>query len=233
MHNLSLWASRHFWLARLLIIGAYVVITRLAFFIGSTLQLLDISLPLLLFYGSVAAFIAVFIMYPDKLYSQHFRNFYVYRKTCDSILLATTFLFMVCIGNRPESLLHVATAPAAAAIPNTVKPVEGSNIQPVHGKLSKKALKQAFVKKLKQLRRAYKDTSTGGKVALIILAVVVALVLLYLVAALSCSIACSGAEGAAIVVGILGGGAVIFFLIRVIRRIVNGPRNKPEKPSTT
>src|SRR6476661_163614 len=168
MYTISLWASRHVWPARLLLVLGLVLFTGLALFIGSGLQVLEVTVPLLFFYGATAVFFAVFLIYPDRIYKHRFRNFYQYQKTCDGILLGTTFLILVCIGNQPEILLQT-TSPAAAAVPTLKTNGEReTNIQPVlQNKLSKKAVKQALVKKIKQWRKAYKDTSTGGKVGLI------------------------------------------------------------------
>jgi hypothetical protein len=237
MYTISLWASRHQWYARILIIIGFILLTELALFIGSTLQLLQVTLPMFFFYVAIALFLAVFLIYPDKKYSHRFKNFFWYHKACDTILIVATFLLLTCIGNQPERVLHIATSPAQAAIPSTTidaKPWIGGEkkvIQPVEKKLSKKALKQALLKKIKQIRNGYKDMSTGGKIALIVLSVVVAIGLFYLVAALSCSLSCSGSEGLATLVLLLGTAVIIFFLIRVIRRIVKGPKEKRVRPA--
>jgi membrane protease YdiL (CAAX protease family) len=237
MYKISNWASTHVWPARIIIVCAFVLITVLALFIGGALQLFEITIPLSLFYSSVALFLIIFLIYPDKKYSRRFKNFYQYHKTCDSILLSATFFFLICIGNRPEYLLRLAQ-PASAAVPysittNTKPSIEKEkSIRPLLKKLSKKALEHALIKKMAQLRKAYQDTSKGGKIALIILSVIVALALLFLLAGLSCNIACSGADGLAVLVLLLGTGVIVFFLARVIQRITKGPRRKSKTPST-
>jgi membrane protein implicated in regulation of membrane protease activity len=74
-----------------------------------------------------------------------------------------------------------------------------------------------------------KTLSAGGKVGLIILCVVMALVLTYLVAAIACSLSCSGAEGAAVVVAIFGLAGVALLTFFVIRSIVRKSRREKEK----
>ena len=81
---------------------------------------------------------------------------------------------------------------------------------------------------VREIRAAVRNPGGAGKAALILLTIVVALALLYLVAALSCSIACSGAEGLAFTVALLGTGGVVFLTVVVIRRILHRRRRDPE-----
>lgn len=62
--------------------------------------------------------------------------------------------------------------------------------------------------------------SGAGKGLLIFLTIVGALALLYLLAALSCSIACSGADGLAILVFVAGLGLIVWLSVVVIKRIL-------------
>ena len=85
-------------------------------------------------------------------------------------------------------------------------------------------------KLLKEQLRAIKksgEISKGGKVALIILSVIVALGLLYLVAALACNISCSGSEGGAIILAV-GGTALVIFLLVITLRAILGKKKKPK-----
>jgi hypothetical protein len=240
MYTISLWASRHLWYARILIVVGFLLLTELALFIGSTLQLLQVSLPMSFFYAAIAVFLAVFLLYPYKKYGHWFANSYRYQKTCDSVLLVTTFVLLTYVGNRPEAVLQLTTAQATAAVPNTIPAVHptikngAERMQSVLQKVSKKALKQGLYKKVKQLRKAYKKTSNGGKIGLIVLTVVIAFLLLSAIAALSCSISCSGAEGLAIAILLVGSALVVFFFVRMVRRIIKGPKKKPdETPALT
>ena len=60
---------------------------------------------------------------------------------------------------------------------------------------------------------------TGEQVLLIILTILLALLLLYGVAALSCSIACSGADGLAVLVFLLGLGLIVWLTVALIKKI--------------
>ena len=64
-----------------------------------------------------------------------------------------------------------------------------------------------------------KENATGEQVIFTILTILAALLLLGLVAALSCSLSCSGAEGAAALVAILGVGLVVFLTIIALKAI--------------
>jgi hypothetical protein len=72
----------------------------------------------------------------------------------------------------------------------------------------------------------YKQSSKSGKVALITVSVLVALILLFIVAAISCEIGCSESGAVAMIVLALGAGAIIFFLVRTIRRIRHGTKQQ-------
>ncbi len=80
------------------------------------------------------------------------------------------------------------------------------------------------------LRQEYKDATKGERTALIVLSILIALGLLSLVAALSCNLSCSGSEGGAAVVAILGTGLIIFLLVKIIKRINRG---KPKEETST
>lgn len=98
-------------------------------------------------------------------------------------------------------------------------------MQQVHASMVKE---QPQLKKKKSKPSFFKRI-TGDKTKktlLTILTIIVALGVLFLVAALSCSIACSGAEALALLVGLAGLAAVIVFTRLVLRRIKFGPRKK-------
>ena len=87
-------------------------------------------------------------------------------------------------------------------------------------------------KLLKEQVRAIKnskDPSNGGKAVLIILSVLVALLLIGLIASLACRIACGGSDALAVIVVLGGTALVIWLLIRVIRNINRKKIKEPEK----
>jgi hypothetical protein len=96
----------------------------------------------------------------------------------------------------------------------------------------KKKMWQQLRKNIRYIRQHYRQASGGEKAALIILSILVALALLYVVMALSCGIACSGSEGLALFVALLGTGLIVFLLVWVIKSINRKDRVKP-KPETS
>lgn len=232
MRTISAWAFKNVWPSRFIIIASTLLLNCLGFFVGDALQLLHTALPLWAFYTAATIFGAVFLLYPDKKGRHFFKSFYWYRKTCDLILCGTTFFLFVCLGNNPQRLAGQGLTATLATTVSGIQPTEKkAGIQPLLKKLSKKTWKRVLAQKIFKLRKEYKESTEGQKVALIILSVFVALILIILVATLSCSISCSGADGAAILVAILGVSLITFLLIKVIKRINNGPK-KPKPPVT-
>ena len=91
-----------------------------------------------------------------------------------------------------------------------------------------KTYDQPQIKKKKSKTTFWKKI-TGDKTKktlLSILTIIVALGVLFLIAALSCSIACSGSDAMALLVGVAGLAAVIVFTRLVLRRIKFGPKKK-------
>ena len=142
-------------------------------------------------------------------------------------MLTATGLFMICfLANRPANQpIRLNTLNGAhpvvyndqhsSATKSTIdekKP--GSNI------LSRKERK-ALLKELKiELKEVFKaKPGRGRQIALTILVGLVAVVLLALVAALSCDLSCSGNEGAALFVLILGTAGVVALVLFFIKKI--------------
>jgi pilus assembly protein TadC len=104
------------------------------------------------------------------------------------------------------------------------KSLKDENGKPLKLKERKKLLKQ----QIKAIKKD-KTISDGGKIGLIILCALLALVLAYGVAALSCSLSCSGSEGAAVFVAILGLAGIALLTFFLIRGIVRKSRKEKEK----
>ena len=76
-----------------------------------------------------------------------------------------------------------------------------------------------------------KEPSTAGKVALILLSVIVAMTLVVGLVFLSCAISCNGGSGALSWIVLLGGTAlIVFLLVVVIRRILGVKKKKIKDP---
>ena len=243
MYALSLWARHHKWASRFVIISIYVLLHLIGFCLGNALTVHHITLPASLFYAVAFLFFAGVGGYPSRERKECYRHFYAARKTADGLLAVTTFLMMIWVANNAGTLGFAANK-AYAAVVQPVKPANKKPLlqrffsvkNPIWRVLPRFDTDTRTFKKLKAnvqtLRKAYSDTSKGGKIALTILLVLVALGLIGLLAGLSCNLSCSGSDGLAILVGVVGTGLVIFLFIRVIQRIYNGPRKPKPQPAT-
>ena len=99
----------------------------------------------------------------------------------------------------------------ASAIENPTEKQVEKNIT------SRKEKRSTLQSKVKALLSQINMNSEGGKTGLGILLIIGSLGLLFLVIALACDLSCSGAEGAAVMVGILGGAAIIFLLLKAFK----------------
>ena len=168
---------------------------------------------------------------------------YILQKTCDLLLISATFIMFTYFGNRQVSPFSTSLF-AASTFSTISQPGDSSKtyksiadfkkmMKDENGKMLKWKERKKLMKA--QIREIKKDNSIseGGKVALIILTVLVALGLAILVAALSCSLSCSGSEAAAVIVGIIGYGAIVFLTIVVIRSIIRNARKEKAKETQT
>lgn len=224
MKQISIWAFHHKWLSRMAIVLSHLILIVLALFIADILPQKNILVRGQYIFLAIA--VIAFAYYPAKKDKQRFKNFYRSQKTADLILVITGFLLTICFGSKlvneqPYSIIQPVYASAMIA-PNSspsikVKPDENNHLRKD---------RKTFRHQINKIRRAYKETSTAGKTALIILAVFVAMGLSSFVAAAACSLSCSGSEGLAAVVGVIGMGAIIFGLIKVIQAILGKKKKK-------
>ena len=240
MKKISIWAKNHKWSARILIVLSFVILTIAGITTGILLDSLNITIPAAVLIISFLIYFAGIIFYPSKSERKKIiaSLFYKKQKTCDFILAASTFSMLICISNdRFRSIQYFSPLQAATAS-KPITPADSTlkaykSITAFSASLKNetgKSLKWKEKKKLlKEQIRAIKksgELSQGGKIALIILSVIVALGLLYLVAVLSCSISCNGSAAAALIVGIGGAALVTFLLIIVIRGILGKKKKK-------
>ena len=229
MKKISFWAYHHLWAARLIIMLSWLLLTIMAAFLGDLLYSPSFSFSIITYYFLAAASLAGVILYPQKKDKKKYKNFYVLQKSCDAILAAATFLAIIVTSYEANRITH-SFYPVNAAM-SVAKP-SGNTVKIKPDDISKKPLK-SLRKSLKQnvtsLRAAYKNTTRGGKIALVALSVFVAAILLLAVITFACNLSCSGSATAALLLGFGGAAVIIFLLIRVIRRITKGKRIKNVK----
>jgi hypothetical protein len=241
MRKISLWAKNHKISARFGIVSIYILLNGLGILIGVLLRELEFTFSVTALVSFVCLFLAGLFVYPskDQKVKLSRRAFYVKQKSCDFILVSSSFLMVVFLANRPEKLfINSATMRAAVSSvlsrpigkDSVVKPYKTLNefsasMKDQDGKTLKwKERKKLLKEQVREIRRS-NDLSDGAKALLIILSILAALGLLYLVAALSCNLSCSGADAAAIIVGI-GGAALVIFLFIIAMRAITGKKKK-------
>ena len=247
MKKISIWAKDHKWSARFLIIASFIVLNALAILTGVLLSSIGISVPLTVMLLFAGAYCAAFIVYPSRSLRRKkltAAKFYVRQKSCDLILAGSTFFMIVYMANHPDRLFQYGPAINAAVASNSSLPGDSTvktyksiaaftaSMKDEKGNLLKwKERKKLLKEQVKAIKNA-DEPSKGGKIALIILSVLVAIGLISLIAALACSLSCGGSDVAAVIVGLGGTALVIWLLINMIRNI-NGKKKKkikePEK----
>lgn len=224
MKQISIWAYHHKWLSRVAIVLSHLILIVLALFIADILPQKNILVRGQYVFLSIA--VIAFAYYPAKKDKQRFKNFYRSQKTADFVLVITGFLLTICFGskltNEQSSSIIQPLYSIAVITPNSSPSIKVNPDENNHLRKERKT----FRHQLNKIRRAYQETSPAGKTALIILAVLVAMGLASLVAAAACSLSCSGSEGLAAIVGIVGMGAIIFGLIKVIQAILGKKKKK-------
>jgi len=239
--QLSFWAKKHKWASRFIIVFAFIIMNALGIITGVLFNSLNVTLSSLILVFTILIFLFAWFKYPSKKENstaiEKTRSYFL-QKTCDLVLIGSTFMMFVYFGNRQTSPVNyfapVISAATTFSLPKdsskTYKSVDEFKkmMKDENGKTLKwKERKKLLKKQVKAIKNA-DDLSDGGKVLLIILCVLLALILAYGVAALACSLSCSGAEGAAVVVAILGLAGVILLTFFMIRGIVR--KSKKEKP---
>lgn len=240
MKKISYWAKEHIWQARVLIVLIYILLNAIGIFIGKLLNEINIVLPEAYFITCIIFTIALWLWYPGKnsARSHSYSRSYVRRKVCDFSLGTITLLMIIYAGNHWQGLFiktETAYASKVIRIPKDSSIHTNSLIQnfitSIKNKDVSKLTEREKIRLIKQQVKTVKQdkqTSKGDKTLLIILSVLVAIGLLFGLGALSCSIACSGAEVLAAIVAIAGTFLIIFFLVKIIKRISNPPPKKEE-----
>ena len=232
---ISFWASKHILLARTLLVISHLLLTVLAVATGLLLKNESISIDPLYGYASILLFLFAFAAYPSQNKSIHFAKRYRFQKIVDGLLALSTFLMLVCFSN--QSWNH--TNSANAWMPKRISTVNSNANKPSIANpeakiIPKKAEKKRWMNKVMDFLNASKSYTSGEKLIFTFLAIIGAAALLYLVAALACNISCNGAEGAAIVVAVVGVGAIIFLFIKLMKHLNKNPSiSQKKKPSST
>lgn len=230
MKSISIWAHTHKAKARLSIFVIYLFLNIAGLFLGDILYSMNIELPEWILLVAVLLTIGGTIWYPAKKLKSVYQNYYFRRKLADSILVMTTFIFIIFTGNQinnsrsgfiNNSIAGTIIPAFVSVIPNNVSVDKEIPTKTI----SKKAQRKSFKNWVKSVRKTYKSEGKSNKTLMIILVVIGAAVLSYFLVGLACSLACSGSEALAFIIGIIGIAGIVFGAIKLIQRITRGKRD--------
>ena len=209
MKEISFWAKGHPWTARLIIIACYIGLNITGIITGHLLNELSVIFSPLFLFITVLIFIAGFIAYPSRLTKGKTLSkeaFYVRQKSCDFILISSTFLMIVYCGNHPNGLPFSFTISQAAIQSNPITPSEKTNAKAYkyfeefrtsmknkEGKTLKWKERKKLLKSQVWAIKKAPELSKEMKFLLTLLCIFAANGLIYLALGLGCGLACSGA----------------------------------------
>ncbi len=237
MKRISFWAKHHRFPAISLLVIIKLLLALMAFYLGSSLLDLNIHIPFAVFIVALIVVVIAAFLYPSRHHaglSKH--QFYIRQKSCDFVIAACSF---VMIGTLVNTNLQIpgAMISSASNISTSIQPTAEEILVSLQyrdkstlTKQEKRILKQEFKEQIKLYAKAKVtgNKSDASKSLLIILTIIAAIGLVSLVASLACSLSCNGSDVAAVIVVILGVGAVVWGAIALIKRISKGPKPKRE-----
>ncbi len=224
LKSCSYWARNNPVKARWIIAAAHIAGVLNAYCLRLLGYLEDWHWPLWITPVALSVFFLAYWFYPDpKRRNQPSLFAYSWgrQKLADALLILSAWILIVSGTNglpQPE----IAAQPRA--VPAALHWTPDQAIKATPEKEFFKTARHKVKSELKALKADWKkhkkEGDTAGKVALVILTILLGLVLLYGLVLLSCSISCSGNEGLAIVVLIGGLAGIIVGTVFAIRAIL-------------
>ncbi|MDB5232930.1 MAG: hypothetical protein JWN76_3735 [Chitinophagaceae bacterium] len=239
MKKISFWAKNHVFESRIIITVIYILLAVTGIVTGKLLNDINVTLPQFYFLVCTICTIIFWIGYPGikTVKGKKIPGSYARRKTFDFILGLMTFLLIVGVANNPKLFFNAETAQARKTFPVSTDtsinnhPLIQDFITSIKSRditrLSEKEKIQIIKKQIRTIQHS-KETSQGGKIALIALSVIIAAGLLAGLAVLSCSVACTSSGALAIILMAGGTFLIVFFLVKIIKRISHPPVKKEE-----
>lgn len=230
MKAISHWAKRNPSPSILLIILFHFILAFIWLSLGIDLFEQGIILPVWVMNLSIIIFLIGVAFYPVRgLHYWVLRYSYWRQKMMDLTLLLTSAVMIICYANQSTDLNSINTPQIqeVRALPIALKLKDEVAGTKSIDKAEKKSLRKRIKEHRKKVRQEVRETvkmlkkqrATAGQIGLLLLIIVAAILMLYLLAALSCSLSCSGNEGAATLVMIFGVGLIILGVVIGIRAI--------------
>ena len=234
MKNLSYWALMNPWKSQTLLVLCQLSLAVLAIYSGVWLFAHDVLVPKFFLYAGETLFIVILIVYPIRRARHKFwKTNFVRRKIMDAGFVFSYWMIAITISNTDANLAwnDASDAPFTAqiAMRENTKPTVSADYQaPL---LSRKALRQQFKTFVSGMKERVKTDGSGKRLK--IGGIVFLMILgLFLVAGLSCSLACSNANGGATLL-LIGGTVLVLALgIAAIRKIA-GKKKGNYQPTPT
>lgn len=230
LYAISIWAYKHPWTARLFIAFTHVAIAFLGIEGGLLIYARGVHIPFFLFYLPMFVFTGAYLAYPYiKSGSPEVFFRYRHRKKLDAVLMGSLCLMWLLGGNGlPEKL---ARSSADMHVPGSGHPTALSMLPAAPQKSDTKAPKLKFgfkagskwlAKRIEKRLDRYKKAKNGDVAGIILLGVLLTVILGILAVGGACALACAGNDIAAVLVLLLGGGAIAALwvgLVKWIRRV--------------
>lgn len=219
---LSRWSKENKVKARSILVLAKMGTCIGCFSLGDALYNSGFIVPELLRIPTLVVFASALAFYPSKYFASGFPAFsFLERKFYDATIFAAGAIVMLYAGNRLDVSLH--RGHLVQTTTHVALPADGFNLESKVISITKKE----FMQRVKIiLQDKPKELTKGTKAALTILAVLAGIALTFGVTALSCSIACSGAEVASVLVFAGGMSLIILGLVSTIKSIHRRPTKK-------
>jgi hypothetical protein len=228
MKKISFWASKHIIASRLVITLIHVSLFILCDQLAHLFSLQNIMLPSSLLPIAISLLVAIVLVYRST--TRGAAGYYK-RKGLEMLTALITCLAIITGLNNNAFLVNqeqsgyaatIETSSAANSATSMAKPSKPES------RLSARAQIKELKTQLKTFKRSlrHKSDTSDGNIFLIIL---MSVGLTFLLALLSCSISCGGAEVLALLVFLVGLGAIIFLCISLI----NNEKRKKKKKETT
>lgn len=213
MKQLSLWAFRWPLTAKIIIAFLQILVFILMVWLAAILKDIEFFLPIWMFYLAISFVMAGYVfIYSAKIKTKRkLLGTYLRRKLLDISIIAMSYLAVLVAFNRNMTLFNVHQGLQASSMVEENKATTE--------KLARKAWRKEVRAQYRTLKKEIKTNQQkgqGGKIALIIVGGVL---LLLLLAALSCAIACEGPVVLGVFLFIAGGFAIIYGMVRWIRKI--------------
>lgn len=230
MRKISIWAKLHPAPARIIIVFIKMMLLGAAIFNGKLFYEQGITLsPIIAVFAILLLITAAFIYSEKKSFIHAKRKLYTRRKSCDFTLAFATYILVSVLSNNEQVFIdsasshRVMAASFAKVNPPTAEEILASLKYRSKSSLTKeekRILKKEFFRQVKIYAKSkVNGDKSGVKALLIILTIMGAIGLTLVLSALACSLSCSGSDGLAILLGVVGLTGIIWGTIVIIKRI--------------